>query len=228
MGHRSSSLLSALRSEVPPSAVRLAQVPGLTLRRIRALHAGLGIESVEQLRQACETGRVRELRDFGVKTEQKLLRALALHEQGQREVVLLEALRVLRRLVVRLPGRRVEASGDARRYEATVRELSLVVEADDAERLWAELGYLPDVLECRPDRGELLLVGGYRVKLRLANADHFGAAQLAATGRPSHTSPSSSGVPESEGADPSHAPARVQDLGSSPGTPALAPSAGGL
>src|SRR5687768_14657523 len=70
-----SDFLCRLRLEHPEGAAELLQVEGMTPRRIRALHAALGIRSVEELRAACAAERVRSVRGFGKKTEQRLFEA---------------------------------------------------------------------------------------------------------------------------------------------------------
>jgi DNA polymerase (family 10) len=68
-----SSVLNELRSEFPAGIVQLAAVPGLSLARIKQLHDELGISSVADLKTAAEAGKLRNLKGFGAKTEQRLL-----------------------------------------------------------------------------------------------------------------------------------------------------------
>jgi DNA polymerase (family X) len=53
--------------------LELIQVPGMSMPRVAALHQGLGIATVADLRAAYETGRVRRVKGFGAKTEEKIL-----------------------------------------------------------------------------------------------------------------------------------------------------------
>src|SRR6187402_838544 len=57
----SSELLQRMRSEQPPGVGELMQVPGLSPKRVRALHDALGVTSVVALRDACAAGRVRSV-----------------------------------------------------------------------------------------------------------------------------------------------------------------------
>ena len=55
-----------LRAEVPPSLVELLQIPGLGPKTVRQLNTDLGIETVEDLRAAAESGRLQQAaRDVG-------------------------------------------------------------------------------------------------------------------------------------------------------------------
>src|SRR5262245_55635267 len=51
-------MLQQLREELPPGAIELSEVPGLSLKKIIALHDALRIESVNDLRTACTEGLV--------------------------------------------------------------------------------------------------------------------------------------------------------------------------
>src|SRR5438874_2283547 len=53
-----SSLLNDLRKELPPGILQLSRVPGLNVKKIDQLHKALGVTSVEELKAACEAGRV--------------------------------------------------------------------------------------------------------------------------------------------------------------------------
>ncbi|HTP24205.1 MAG TPA: helix-hairpin-helix domain-containing protein [Anaeromyxobacteraceae bacterium] len=69
-------LLDRLREELPPTLLELAQIPGLGPKKIGALRAELGISSRADLETACRAGRVRGLKGFGPKAEQRILVAL--------------------------------------------------------------------------------------------------------------------------------------------------------
>lgn len=70
-------LLQQLRDSLPPGAVELAAMPGLTLNKITALHETLNIESLADLKAACEQGLVSRVKGFGVKSQAKLLADIA-------------------------------------------------------------------------------------------------------------------------------------------------------
>jgi len=71
-----SGLLERLRRGVPQGIGELLEVAALGPKKVLALHAALGIETVEDLRAACEAGRVRTVTGFGVKTERTILESI--------------------------------------------------------------------------------------------------------------------------------------------------------
>src|SRR3954470_21220942 len=128
--------LEAMRAEMPPSLLALAELPGLTLPRIRALHAELGVGDVDDLREAVAAGRLREVKGFGPRTEDKIRVALARPPVPPRRIRLIDGRELgtsLARSLAHAPGVvRAEVAGGVRRWKETVGTLRLVAAADDA------------------------------------------------------------------------------------------------
>src|SRR5436190_8456070 len=66
-----------LKAATPPGLVAMLEIPGVGPKKIKALHDELGIETVEQLEQACNDGRVAELKGFGEKTAKNICEGIA-------------------------------------------------------------------------------------------------------------------------------------------------------
>src|SRR6201998_2936529 len=56
--------LEELRAEFPAAILELFSISGLGAKKIKALYEKLHISSIQQLREACESGRGAELRGF--------------------------------------------------------------------------------------------------------------------------------------------------------------------
>ena len=69
-------MLDELLQQVPESVLALLRVPGLGPKRAAAIHRELGVNTLDELRAACEGHRVRELKGFGAKTEQMIVDGL--------------------------------------------------------------------------------------------------------------------------------------------------------
>src|SRR5258708_12112159 len=68
--------LEELRAEFPPAILQLFSISGLGAKKIKALHEQLHISSIEELLNACKTGRVAELPGFGETTQAKICQAI--------------------------------------------------------------------------------------------------------------------------------------------------------
>lgn len=71
-----SDLLLELEEAVPKGLVPLLQISGLGGKRIAKLYKEIGIDSLDTLRIACETGAVSKVSGFGKKTEENILKAI--------------------------------------------------------------------------------------------------------------------------------------------------------
>jgi len=75
--------LERLRQKHPPSVVALLRIQGLGPKAVKRLRAELAVESLDDLRRVLADHKLRELRGFGQKSEEKLAQSLArLDEQG--------------------------------------------------------------------------------------------------------------------------------------------------
>lgn len=187
----SSELLAKLRASHPEGAAELLQIEGMTPKRIVALQSALGVRSIDDLRAACLSERVRAVPGFGAKTEERLL-ASCERFGNRREgpppgVVLSDALAIAERFQRELEPEvsRVEVTGALRRGEETLTEIELLVRGD-AERAWARLATLRQLLRVDRELGVAYLSGGLTLRIHFAVRD-FGNAEVAATGNAAHS-----------------------------------------
>lgn len=184
-------LLEATEARVPPTLVELSGLPGLGPKRIRRLHAELGIRSAADLRAAVAAGALRNRAGFGVALERRLAAALAtkplrrwpLADAAPQAETLAAALRVL-------PG--VEAAavaGSIRRGRPDVGDIDLVAAAAPAAgvpRAFAALPQVAEVLACGRSRATVRLASGLQADLLVVGPESYGAALLHFTGSKAH------------------------------------------
>lgn len=72
----SSTERDRVRGLVPEGLPELLRVPRLGPRRVRRLHAELGIDSLETLEAAARENRLRAMKGFGATTEERILRGI--------------------------------------------------------------------------------------------------------------------------------------------------------
>jgi DNA polymerase (family X) len=188
-----SSQLERLRTEVPAGAVELSEVPGLSLKKIQQLSIALGIDSVAALKRACAEGRLRTVKGFGEKTEQKILDGIDRWERRDERVRLIDALEdaePLEAYLARHPAAaRVELAGSLRRWKETVADADVVVASDAPEAIIEHLCDWPQVIRTvtrGPRDVTVRLSGGLHVELHVVAAADFAAALVRATGSPAH------------------------------------------
>src|SRR5688572_18376995 len=130
-----SALLQQLSDELPPGAVDLNGVPGLTLKKIVALHESLGIKSIDDLKTACEKGLLRAVKGFGQKAEANILASIEkLQHREDRTLIshaLADAQPLLQYLRASSEIAHCEIAGSLRRCKETVRRICIVAASTD-------------------------------------------------------------------------------------------------
>lgn len=189
-----SEYLDLLRETTPEGLIEMLRIPGLGPARIHKLHAGLGVDTVQELEEAALDGRLASLPGFGEKTAARILRGIAsLREStGQMLFSLADAVaRRLREVVERRPGVvRVAIAGSLRRRMEIVRDIDLVVAcSDQPARVAADLSTVGGVREVIGGGGASIVVrfqNGTRADLHCVREDSFAVALWRATGSAEH------------------------------------------
>ena len=75
-----------LCADLPPYMLALMSVPGIGPRTAQRLHETLGIETPEQLFEAAQSGRLRQLYGFGPKREQQMTQLSLFDEPERRQM----------------------------------------------------------------------------------------------------------------------------------------------
>ncbi len=187
-------VLDELSAKYPERFVAILQVPGVGPRTAITLRDELGIESVDQLRDAVTAQRLRELPGFGAKTEEKIGRAIdRLGLAGKdRRLPIGKALRVAEAIVDRLASvdgvTAVRYCGSLRRFRDTIADIDVLVVAEKSdpivEAFVADLS-VRETLGAGAG-GASVTTDDMQIDLRVVPLDQFGSASLYFTGSKAH------------------------------------------
>jgi DNA polymerase (family 10) len=175
----------------------MMQVPGMGPKKARRLWEELAITSVEQLRAAGEAGQLRVLKGFGEKSEQQILKGIALMEKRGSDrtpigVARPLALALVKSLQAALPPgaiQRLEVGGSLRRWRETIGDVDIVAVSEQPALVMATFRTLPqvaDVTGAGETKSSVVLGNGLQVDLRMVEARHWGAALQYFTGGKEH------------------------------------------
>jgi DNA polymerase (family 10) len=143
----------ALAAQVPQGVVDMMQVPDMGPKKAKRLWDELGIDSVESLRAAATAGQLRDLKGFGAKSEEKILKGIELLDKRSDTrtpigVARPLALGMMAGLQARLPAgaiERISLAGSLRRWKDTIGDVDILCVSRDPAAVMAAFRTLPEV-----------------------------------------------------------------------------------
>ena len=185
--------LEELRTEFPAAILELFSISGLGAKKIKALYEQLQVSSIEQLRQACETGRVAQLPGFGETTQIKICKAIeerAKHsgyfQFGQ---IAGEAETMRSDLAGHPDALQVDVAGSYRRRKEIVHDLDLVVATKKPEaitKFFVAHPLVDSIIAQGPTKSSVRLRSGVQCDLRVVSSPEYPFALAYFTGNKEH------------------------------------------
>jgi DNA polymerase (family X) len=187
-------MLQQLREGLPPGVIELSAVSGLNLKKIIALHDALRIESIADLKAACQEGLVSKVKGFGLKSQAKLLSDIeTLQTPKDGSLRLNHALEAGERILLHLRAgpELIEAdlAGALRRRKETIRQICIVAASNQSRALLDRFLRFPALAhtdELDESRCRASLAGGLQAELTVVAPEDYIAALHARTGSRRH------------------------------------------
>jgi DNA polymerase (family X) len=185
--------LEELRAEFPPAILQLFSISGLGAKKIKALYEQLHISSIEQLREACESGKVAELPGFGETTQAKICKAIeertkhSGHFQFGQIAAETESLR--RDLAGHPDALQVDVAGSYRRRREIVRDIDLVVATKKPTAItefFMKHPLVESIIAQGPTKTSVRLRSGIQSDLRVVSSAEYPFALNYFTGSKEH------------------------------------------
>jgi DNA polymerase (family X) len=160
-----------LKQKMPVSLLELLHVPNLGPQKIKVLYEQLGVTNIGELEYACQENRLINLPRFGEKTQQKIMKGIDFFKRHRGQFLFGEiyptAMRIKQSLEEAVPTGVVEVCGSIRRRKEIVKDIDILVAADNWSSVSAAFTSLPEI-------DEVLLEGDTKTSCRLTsgiNAD---------------------------------------------------------
>lgn len=185
--------IEELRAEIPASVRELTGIPGLGPKRAMSLYQELGVATVDELVEAVNAGRLRDMKGFGEKSEANLLHGVELMRQAGERIHLDVATETAGEIVdalTRVEGcRRATYAGSLRRGRETVGDLDILAVSAQPGPLMEKFRELPQVSEVilsGETKTSVRTRDGLQVDLRVVPEEAWGAALQYFTGSKQH------------------------------------------
>ncbi|MGD0231514.1 MAG: DNA polymerase/3'-5' exonuclease PolX [Syntrophorhabdales bacterium] len=182
-----------LKKRIPATLIELLQIPNLGPRKIKALYDELGVTTLGELEYACKENRLVSLFSFGKKTQEKILKGIEFLRRHKGEYLFGEvypiALRLKQRFERVAPEEFVEMCGSIRRRNEVVRDIDILVGAEDRGAVSEYFTSMPEVEEVLAEgetKTSCRLSSGIAADLRVVDRGSFPCALVYFTGSKEH------------------------------------------
>lgn len=188
-------VLEDLRSRIPKGLIKWLDISGLGPKNIAKIHQKLGISELEELKIACEDGRVAELDQLGEKSAQKILDSIEWMEQFDERCRLDQALEVADPIFNFLEKQdgveAIDVAGSLRRSKETIGDVDILIGAKeqyitDLFDAFVNHKLVVEVLGRGDTKSSIRTHNGRQVDLHIVKPEQFPAALMYFTGSKEH------------------------------------------
>ena len=186
--------LSKRKQTIPGDVARFMRLPGLGPKTAARIWRELGVTTIEELKDAAESRRLRTMRGLGARVEERVLAALAADRPTEARRALLglglpAVLAVVEVLREHPASDQVSEAGSVRRRKETFRDLDLIATATDPAALTeylTKLRWVAQVAAHGDTKATVISNEGFRFDLRVVPPESYGNLLQHFTGSKEH------------------------------------------
>jgi DNA polymerase (family 10) len=180
---------------MPEGFLDLLRVPGLNVARVQLIHDELGVQTLEDLEEVAQNGRLAELPKFGKKTAEKILKGIEVLRRNahlQRfPAAAIEAQVLLANILKHPDIARGDVAGSIRRHNEVVADIDIVAEcSSDPAKVADSFARSPGVSESHtsqdPGSVHIRFVDGTHLDMHCVDKADYAVALWRATGSSAH------------------------------------------
>ncbi|WP_445664511.1 DNA polymerase/3'-5' exonuclease PolX [Fodinibius sp. AD559] len=188
-------VLESLRERIPEGIIKWLDISGLGPKNIAKIHDQLGISELDELKKACQDGRVASLDGLGEKSAQKILKSIEWMEQFDERCRLDEATEIAEPMYNFLKDQEgvesIEIAGSLRRSKETIGDVDILIGAQekyitDLFDAFVDHDLVVEVLGRGETKSSIRTENGRQADLRIVKPKQFPAALMYFTGSKEH------------------------------------------
>ncbi|MGM0602385.1 MAG: DNA polymerase/3'-5' exonuclease PolX [Bacillota bacterium] len=190
--------MEELKRELPAGVLEMINIPNLGPKRAHQLYYELGLKSVSELREALENNKVRDLKGFGAKSEEKLLKGLENYKKYVDKIIISKAVVEAHKLIDSLKSsvnkdiiKNIEICGSTRRRKELIGDIDILIACADEDkevlsRKITELELTDEVIGAGDKKVSIITCDGLQADFRLVSSQEFPSALHYFTGSQAH------------------------------------------
>ncbi|MFH0811592.1 MAG: DNA polymerase/3'-5' exonuclease PolX [Pseudomonadota bacterium] len=183
----------AMKKEIPEGLMEIITIPGLGPRTAKNLFDTLHVTSVDELEHLAKEHKLQGLPGIKAKTEENILKGIALYRQKLARMPLNTMLTLSREITRELEKleevKKISVAGSVRRQKETIKDIDILIISSAPENVMDFFTRLPQVEEIQAKgrtKSSIRTKEGVQVDLRVVDPECFGAALCYFTGSKEH------------------------------------------
>lgn len=178
-----------LKKSIPSHINVLMHIPSLGPKKVKKLNQVLKIKTINDLKRAAKTGKIRTIEGFGEKSEQDILEGIGISKTLKGRIPYSEAKAIADKIIRQLKKLKevkdIIAAGSLRRKKPTIGDIDLLVSSNNPQKVIDAFTTLKDiqkVLAKGPTKAMVILKSGTQTDLRVIKPISWGAGLFYFTG----------------------------------------------
>ncbi|MCL4406372.1 MAG: DNA polymerase/3'-5' exonuclease PolX [Patescibacteria group bacterium] len=183
----------SLKKKTPVDLSGLSQIEGLGPQKIKVLYKKLGIQNVDDLEKAAETGKISKLAGFGKKSEENILKGIVFTKKFRGRYILGNELQWIESVAADLKRlkevKRLDVAGSTRRRKETIGDLDILAISSNPKPVMDYFVSRPWVIRVYgkgEGKSSIKAENGMDMDLRVLPEKSYGAGLLYFTGSKEH------------------------------------------
>ena len=171
-----------LRAKVPSGVLEMLRIQGLGPRKIKTLYEKLHIQSIAELREACEKQRLRSLDGFGSKTEENILKNISQLERTSDKHLYPQAFESAEKIVAMLKQlkgvQQCDYAGSLRRRKEIIGDIDILISAPEKARKFIHSAFtnhedVGSIVASGDTKSTVILKNGIQCDLRIVSEAEY-------------------------------------------------------
>lgn len=182
-----------LKKEIHFGLLDLLKIEGIGPKTVQFFYKKFKIKSVEGLEDLIKKHKLRNIKGFGVKTEENILKGIENYKRAKEKFLLGEIFVLAENIVKKLKENKnvdqAEIAGSFRRRKEVVGDLDILAASKNSQAVmdfFVSLPFAKETLEKGKTKSAVKLSNGLRADLRVVKPESFGAALHYFTGSKAH------------------------------------------
>lgn len=182
-----------LKKKIPVNLDELLAVEGIGPKKIKALYQKLKIKNLEDLEKTAKAGKIRNLPNFGKKTEENILQGIEFQKRSRGRFLLGEILPGVHKIYDNLKGLKeveeISLAGSLRRMKETIGDVDILVVSKNPKKVMDFFVSLPGVEKIWGNgatKSSIRMKEGFDVDVRVVPKKSYGSALQYFSGSKEH------------------------------------------